>query len=216
MYTTLYSIVSRCQDVAQLLSLSTCTRRLVLWCRRVDSTASICFSAGVPLYILYLFSRTLALAVLDRTARHWSSAVTWPHTSKVGKHASSTCTCNNPKAPVSWICLLSVGSVYAQEPIMDGWWSVISLNCNLELCPHCTVSLSERWCWNWPGHARAGMWNAVKLVKHTAAETLSQGCSLRLRFSIPGRWTLSPPFTFKSSAGISVLIAKDFAGKASK
>jgi hypothetical protein len=135
MYTTLYSIVSRCQDVAQLLSLSTCTRRLVLWCRRVDSTASICFSAGVPLYILYLFSRTLALAVLDRTARHWSSAVTWPHTSKVGKHASSTCTCNNPKAPVSWICLLSVGSVYAQEPIMDGWWSVISLNCNLELCP---------------------------------------------------------------------------------
>lgn len=43
-------------------------------------------------------------------------------------------------APVSWICLLSVGSVHAKEaidPIVDGWWSIITvlLNCVVGVSP---------------------------------------------------------------------------------
>eukprot|EP00435_Cladocopium_sp_Y103_P012145 s880_g3.t1 len=128
---------------------------------------------------------------------------------------------------------LSVGSVYEKQPIIDGWLSVIALNCTFELCG--TVSPLHRFferklaMLKFLARTRIyldmpelnGMWNAVK---HQTASLLKlQAISLDAAFGC-GKYpwemgTVSPrrpwpKFTFKTSDGISLLVAKDVAGKA--
>ena len=134
-------LVSKCCSVA--------VKHLILWSRRVDSTASVlchCICSpkvnthrknfGPPFFSASgCSSRRKEVSLIVRQGTDLLTAVTWPHTSKVGKHTSTTWTCNNPKARVSWVCLCKV-------LIIDGWWSVISLNCTFEPCA--TVSPVHR------------------------------------------------------------------------